>query len=462
MANVRTFYAIQQVAIKNNASAATTAVAPTNSVHYITGPLASGLNQVTGRWEAPRGVQSVGMTTNFNLEELFELGQVEVYEQSERQPEIEIQVSKVIDGSKPFFLMASDSNQGNDIIARTQNYKSDIAFSIYPDTQFRATGKPLTVNMVSGAYISSVSYTFPIDGPVTEDITLISNDKTNFHFTAISGITAGHDRGQTVGIALSAFPLGVVPSGVFGNDGNTSALVEGGAQDVAGPPDRFGVIVVGSGVQRREEVEISRSILPRDIPGVITPILSGINAAFVNGGFGQFGPGTASASTQTIGDSNTDYISDHIQSITCSIDLGREDIFELGTKRPYARVLEFPIEVTASIEVLAAQGDLIEASSAVDCGPNSDNTIANNTIIIRTCDGLQVDLGDSNRLTSVSSGGGESGGSSMTITYEYQSFGTFNISHDRFQPNHRVLVLATGASRFNRGGTPLTRTLLGI
>lgn len=460
MANVRTFYAIEQVSVKNNSSAATTAVAPVNSVHYITGPLASGVNQVTGRWEVPRGVQSVGVSTNFNLEEVFELGQVEIYEQSERQPDIEVTINKIVDGSKPLFLMMTDNSVANDLIARTNNYKNDVAFSVYPDTQFRATGKPLTVNMISGAFLSSVSYTFPIDGAVTEDISLIANDKQVFHFTAISGITAGHDRGQSTGLALEAFPNGLLPSGVFGNDGNTSALVEGGAQDVAGPPDKFGVIVVGSGVQRREEVDISRSILPRDIPGVITPILSGINAAYVNGGFGANGPGTSSDFTQTIGDANTDYISDHLMNITCSVDLGREDIFELGSKRPFARVLEFPVAVSASFEVKTGQGDLINATASVDCGP--DNTVPNNTIIIRCCDGLQIDLGDSNRLTSISTGGGEAGGSSMTITYEYTSFGTFNVSHDRFQPNHRVLVYATGASRFNKGGTPLTRAVAGI
>jgi len=120
----------------------------------------------------------------------------------------------------------------------------------------------------------------------------------------------------------------------------------------------------------------------------------------------------------------------------------------------------FPLEATASIEVITAQGDLVDARSDIDCGP--DNTSESNTIILRTCDGLQVDLGDSNRLTSVELGGGDAGGDNMTVTYNYSSFNTFNVSHDFFQPNHRILVFETGNSRFNVGAPSFLRSDLGI
>ena len=41
------------------------------------------------------GLQSVGMTTNFNLEQAFELGQVEIYENIEGTPDIEVTLEKV-------------------------------------------------------------------------------------------------------------------------------------------------------------------------------------------------------------------------------------------------------------------------------------------------------------------------------------------------------------------------------
>jgi hypothetical protein len=470
VSNNRVFWAIEQVAIKDNAAPPTGAVAPRNSREYQTGSLASGVDEVAGLWEVPRGLQSMGMSTTFNLEQVFQLGQVELYEYSERQPEIEVTMSKAIDGSKPLFFMVTDPNQENDIVARTNQFRVDVALQIYPDSQFRATGRPQSIVTASGMYVSNFSYTFPIDGFVTEDVTLVGNDKIWGATTAVSGQTAGHDNGQGGGEPLVVWPddqLGNnpnapegLPSGVFGHDGLTSALEEGGAFEQAAGTDRFGVLIVGSGIQRREEVDIRRSVLPRDIPGITTVISSGIDAAYVNGGFGAQGPGTAFGSDQLIADANTDNIAEHIQTITVSFSVARDDIFELGSKRPFFKVPAFPLEATASFEVITAQGDLVDARSDIDCGP--DNTTESNTIIIRTCDGLQVDLGDANRLTSVEVGGGDAGGDNMTVTYNYSSFNTFNVSHDFYQPNHRVVVFETGNSRFNVGAPSFLRGDLGI
>ena len=471
MTNSRVFWAIEQLAIKANSAPATSGVAAFGARYYATGALASGVNEVNSLWEVPRGVQSAGMSTKFNLQQVFQLGQVELYEYSERQPDIEMTISKTVDGTKPLFLMTTDPT-ATDIVAKVANFRVDVAFTIFPDTKFRATGKPVSICTGSGMYLSNISYTYPVDGFVTEDITLVGNDKIWGSFVAVSGQTAGHNGGAGGGETLLPFPTpgfnGNVdpnapkgsPSGAFGHDGNTSVLVEGGAFELAGGTDRFGVIIVGSGVARREEVDIRRSILPKDIPGIITPTVSGINAAFVNGGFGAQGPGTASATTQLIADANTDYIAEHIQTITVSFSIARKDIFELGSKRPFVKVPEYPLEATASIAVITAQGDLVDATSAIDCGP--DNTTESNTIILRTCDGLQVDLGDANRLTGVEVAGGEAGGDNMTVTYNYSSFNTFNVSHDFFQPNHRVVVFETGRSRFNVGAPRFTRSVLGI
>ena len=469
MTNNRVFWAIEQIAIKANSAPPTGAVAPLNARHFITGPLASGVNQVSGLWEVPRGLQSAGMSTTFNLEQVYQLGQVEVYEQSERQPDVEMTLSKAVDGTKPLFFMVTNPTAGNDIVARTADYKVDVSLQIYPDTKFRATGKPVSICTVSGAVLSNISYTFSVDGFVTEDVTLISNDKIWGAIVPVSGVTAGNNKGFP-GEPLVLWPGDAdggnpnapegTPSGVFGHDGNTSLLVEGGASELAGGSDRFGVIIVGSGIQRREEVEIRRSVLPEDVPGITRFIASGIDAAYVNGGFGAQGPGTAANTQQLIGDANTDFIAEHIQSITLTFSVARNDIFELGSKRPFARVPDFALEATASIEVITAQGDLVDATSEIDCG--ADNTTESNTIILRTCDGLQVDLGDSNRLSSVENAGGEAGGDNMTVTYNYTSFNVFNVSHDVFQPNHRIMVFETGFSRFNAGGESFKRSDFGI
>ena len=59
---------------------------------------------------------------------------------------------------------------------------------------------------------------------------------------------------------------------------------------------------------------------------------------------------------------------------------------------------------------------------------------------------------------SIDVGGGEAGGGDMTITYNYRSFGTFNVTHDAFNPNHRIIVMATGNSRFNQGAPSFLRS----
>ena len=451
MANNRVFYAIEQLAIKDNSASPTNAVAPFNAEEYATGSMASGVDKVIGKWEVPRGMQSVGMSTTFNLEEVFQLGQVEVYEQSERQADVEFTLSKIIEGSKPLWFMLTDPSVNNNLVGKTSSYRVDVILNIYPDTQFRADNDPLSACLGSGMYLSSMTYTFPQDGPVTEEATLISNDKI---WTSFDATVSGQDdkiltpvAGGHPGEEWEA-PAGV-PSGVFGWDNS------GGAQEIAGPPQTAGTIVVGSGVQRREEVDFRRSVLPADIPGVLTFSSSGIASTLVGGIADDDGQPTR---TVLVGDSNMDYIVEHVQSVTCTADLARSDIFELGSKRAFIRYVDFPVEVTCSVEVVTSNGDLVDARSE----DSTDNTIANNTIIIRTVDGMQVDLGDSNRLVSVDVGGGDAGGDNLTVTYNYRSFNTFNVSHDRFNPNHRILIFATGNSRFNQGAPSFLRSDYGV
>lgn len=460
MVNRRTFYAIEQVAIKDNAAAPTNSVAPLNAREYASGLFsASSVDEVGGLWEVPRGLQSITMSTNFNRETVFQLGQVELYEYSERQPEIEVTLEKIIDGTKPLWFMLTDPTF-SDLVGKTAFYRSDILLSIYSDTRFRAGNvTPLSTVLASGMYLSTVTYTFPVDGAVTESVTLVGNDKRWANFDAALS-------GQTVSTYPPALtppsantPVGV-PSGVFGHEDI------GGLQELAGGDGGFGVLVVGSGVQRREEVEISRSVLPADIPGVITPVGSGatINSMILAGYFSAGVSGAVNSGgsllQQQVATANTDNIAEHIQSITVTADIGREDIFELGSKRPYAKFVTFPVEITTAIEVITSQGDLVNAHSAIDCGP--DNSRANNSIILRTCEGLQVDVGDTNVLTSVEVGGGEAGGDNMTVTYNFSTFSVLYVTHDRFQPNHRVLVFSTGRSRFNYGCPGYRNRLTGV
>lgn len=430
MANIRTFYAVYQVAIKDNAANPTHNIATYSAREYASGwyaPVA--VDEVAGKWEVVRGVQSVGVTTNFVTEQAFQLGQVELYEVSERQPEIEATIEKLLDGTKPIFLMVTDPAYNTGIVSKLASYRCDVALGVYADTQTRAQGNPKSVATLSGMYLSSVTYTFPVDGPCTESISLVGNDKlwalldttVSGHADAISSAStnAGSDAEAPEGIPLGAFS---------------------GLQELAGGTAVANLTtVIGSGVQRREEVDISRSVLPRDIPGCSGAATDTIADASTIGGV------TGVSVTRVW--ANTDRIAEHLQTITVSVDFGREDIFELGSKRPFSKVATFPIQTSCSIDVITAEGDLIDAVAGKDCG--ADNLQQNNTVIIRTCDGLQVDLGDTMYLESVDQAGGGTDGGNMTITYNYTGFNVFNVTHDRFSPNHRVYVGATGGSRFN-------------
>ena len=126
----------------------------------------------------------------------------------------------------------------------------------------------------------------------------------------------------------------------------------------------------------------------------------------------------------------------HIQNITVSTDLGREEIFELGRKAPYHRYATFPVEVTCEIEVIAVSGDMVSAieegiltpGDATGC--NDSGNLTDETIRIATCDGTRIYLGKKNKLSSVSYGGGDAGGGNATVTYSYSTFNDFTVMHE--------------------------------
>ena len=95
MVNKRIYFAIQGLAIKPEPiGAAVSTWADGDVVH---------------------GVQSVAVTTTFNLEQAFELGQLEIYENIEGIPNVEISASKVLDGYPPMFLLATQRASDPDL-----------------------------------------------------------------------------------------------------------------------------------------------------------------------------------------------------------------------------------------------------------------------------------------------------------------------------------------------------------
>ena len=150
--NQRIFYACQAVAIAPNG---TDTVTSNHVVH---------------------GVQSVGMTSSFTLDQIFELGQLELYQNVEEVADIEVTLEKVIDGYKLIFDLATGGTCEMDLVSAAKA-KCDVYVAIYDDGLSHATGVPRNVCMNSGMSVSSVSYSYSIDGNATESVTLVGNDR---------------------------------------------------------------------------------------------------------------------------------------------------------------------------------------------------------------------------------------------------------------------------------------------
>jgi len=357
--NTRIFYACQAVAIAN-------------------------MGTPSGNWGTQNmihGVQQVGITTNFKLEQAFELGQIEIYQNIEGVPDVEVTLEKDIDGYPLMYLMASTgvvgtSNSG--IVSRAKS-RCDLRLGIFDESvnhtaAATTNGGAAEVEVYcSGMYISNLSYKMTTDGPFTESMTLAGNNKQWL-------------TGANVFISSTM-------AHVF--DGNDSPLGFGTAASPSG------------GIQVRQWFMVNESVLPQSIYGVVgSGVGNGYNAA-----------------------TNTNNV--HLQSVNISTDFSRQELLELGFKNPYARPANFPIEVKCEIEAISTSGDFV---SALQTGnPNLYNTIgsgdntAQETIYVYLKAGMGFDLGNKNRLSSVSYGGGDAKGGNVTVTYSYSTFNAFDV-----------------------------------
>jgi len=359
MANDRIFYACQGVAITPEGKAD------------------------PGAGDMAHGVQSIGITTNFNLEQAFELGQIEIYENIEGTPDVEVTLEKVLDGYPLMYLMASTGVTGtpnSGLVARSKE-QCDLRLGIFDEASDNiasaSTGKSEVEVYCSGMYISNVSYTFPVDGNCTESLTLVGNNKQWLTGNAVSMADADVDA--------------------FDGTDSPFALAPG-----------------SGGVQRREDVRMDYSILPQGIYGVV-----GSN------------PGNAYGDINAEDNQQASGLLVHLQSVNISTDFSREDIFELGRKTPYFRPAAFPVEVTCEIEAISTSGDFVQGLESGDPDLFNTNASGNNTgeetIYFALRGGMSFDLGTKNRLSSISYGGGDATGGNVSNSYSYSNFNDLEV-----------------------------------
>jgi len=203
--NQRIFYACQAVAV---APRGTGTVTSSHIVH---------------------GLQSVGMTSTFTLEQIFEMGQLAIYENVEEVADIEVTLEKVIDGYKLIFDLATSGACKTDLVAASKA-RSDVYVAVFDDGLSNGTGVPRNVCMNSGMFVSSVSYSYSVDGNATESVTLVGNDR--------------FWNGTTAGVVAA-------PNTIWSSTNPTSNL--------------DGEDVPKSGVVRRVNVDLESSTLPAEV-----------------------------------------------------------------------------------------------------------------------------------------------------------------------------------------------------
>lgn len=327
------------------------------------------------------GVQSVGVNTTFNLDPIKEYGQVEVYENVEGIPEIEVTMEKVLDGYPMLWHLATRGAPSFTLVGRS-NEKTSVSLSVYGDTQDAASGQVVTELHMSGMYISQEQITIPVDGNCTESITLVGNNKVwktnNFLFSG------NLFNNQDVPLALT--------SGWGGVQRRQDVLFDYGSGIALDTNGQVNAQYGGGN-------NIAATVLPVDIDGIST---SGTNNRDSEGNFGSA-----------------------LQRIQISSSLGREAINELGHKTPFFRYVNLPVDVTSEIEVIVKSGDMISATDEGTQG-NGDN-LRNNTIKVALRDKTFIDLGTKNKLSSVSYSGGDTGGGVVTVTYSYTNQNSLTI-----------------------------------
>lgn len=314
------------------------------------------------------GLQEGGLSTNFDLTEINEIGQLSTYESVENVPQIEITLEKVLDGYPLIYHLAT-AGATSDSLAGRGNIQSILAMSIFDDDQDAASGTPLVQFTSSGLYADSLRYEFPSEGPCTESVTLRGD----------------HGVWTTSGFTFTGT--------LFDDTDEPLALTSG-----------LGGVQFTENIKFQPNLNGDYTILPQGVGGI---------------------PGISSSGTN---DLTGGVYGAHIANISVSTDLNREEIKELGRRKYYFRSISFPIDVNTEISVTSTGGNQIDA---LPDGVVSGQNLFNQRIVIVTEDSTKIDLGTRNKLTSVTFAGGSATGGNDIDTYSFRNKNHMVVSHDQ-------------------------------
>lgn len=362
-------------------------MATNNNRMYFAASLFSVAPESTLNFTPLHGLQSVGVNSQIQLEQIFELGQLSIYENKEALPTVNLTVSKVLDGNCPAYLACTQGATSTSLAARGKP-KCNLVLGVFSDAQNSASGVPLTECYISGAFVTNAGYQMPVDGNFTESISLQAYDKI-WRDTTASG-------------------LAILASGTFNNNDLPLAITGSG------------------GVNRRQNFvwACSAALPTRDANGMVN---TGTTAATQ---LTILPPDIFGISSSGTNDQTAGVYGAHVQDISVNVDFNRQDLFEQGRKAPYFKYVSFPVQVSTSIGFIPTdRGDGISFTQTGMLGDGTGNNLKARTIKLKTQEGTFIDLGTQNKFASVDLGGGDTGGGAATVTMNYITFNDFSVSH---------------------------------
>jgi len=364
---------------------------PANRIFYASQAVGLRHHQGSAQFMRIHGLQSVGVNTNFNLDAAYQLGNIDLYANIEGTPEVEVTLEKVLDGRPLILDMATATGavsgatnlavgagvsygQTNKTLVARSNARTDLLVSVADDTVDKvdtSVGTPLAQCLVSGAYLSQISYKLPMDGNASESATIVGNTKIWYS----------------------------------GNAGNFTLTAT-----QADPNVRMSTLYGVSGVVRRQHVDVLNCLWPKQIPGVSST--------------GTISNDTVSGFTAHLQNVN----------ISCQLgreslmELGRKMPYFRFVKFPVEVTSEFEVLLGGAAN---QAGDFISATEGGTDG--SGNNLRYETIKIQLKGNdntvLNVfDLGTKNMLTTVNYQGGGVDGSNASATYSYRNFNNLTVS----------------------------------
>jgi hypothetical protein len=150
-------------------------------------------------------------------------------------------------------------------------------------------------------------------------------------------------------------------------------------------------------VERRERIDMTNSRWPTQIQGI-----------------------TGGGLNTDLGDK----FAAHLSNVEVTANLGRRDLFELGRKKPFYKVAQTPIEILTDIEVIT--NEFMDNIQARDDGASN---VVNQTIRVRTTNGVECYMGTSNTVNSVGWQSVDTGGNEFRMRVQYRTLNTLTVTH---------------------------------